>query len=95
MDDDGFTPFLRGMGVLAGTIEPFESALVDSLDRMAGVTVSGSKILSLCAKAGETAMALAQEGQLSVTRQLRPGEKLYVEIDGGMEALSGRISEVV
>jgi len=51
---------------------------------MAGVTVSGSKIHSLCAKAGEAAEALAVDGVLGDTRPLRRGERLYVEIDGGM-----------
>jgi hypothetical protein len=84
LDEDGFTPMLREMSVLAGTVEPFEEAASVLLEQLAGVSVSGSRIHTLCQKAGEAAAALAAEGALGKPRRLRPGEKLYVEIDGGM-----------
>jgi len=84
LDEDGFTMLLRELSVRAGTMEPFESAAEEMARRMAGVTVSGSKIHTLCQQAGEVAKALEAEGRLGEARRLLPGEKLYVEIDGGM-----------
>lgn len=93
LDEDGFTPMLREMSVLAGTVEPFEEAASVLLEQLAGVSVSGSKVHTLCQKAGETAAALAAEGALGKPRRLRSGEKLYVEIDGGMLRIDGEWRE--
>lgn len=84
LDHDGFTPLLRELAIRAGTLEPFEEASTEVLERIAGVHVSGSKIHELCKAAGEAAAALANEGTLGKARPLKPGEKLYVEVDGGM-----------
>lgn len=93
LDEDGFTPMLREMSVLAGAVEPFEEAASVLLEQLAGVSVSGSKIHTLCQKAGEAAAALAEKGALGKPRRLRPGEKLYVEIDGGMLHIDGEWRE--
>jgi hypothetical protein len=93
LDEDGFTPMLREMSVLAGIVEPFEEAASVLLEQLAGVSVSGSKIHTLCQKAGEAAASLAVEGALGKPRRLRPGEKLYVEIDGGMLRIDGEWRE--
>jgi len=93
LDEDGFTPMLREMSVLAGTVEPYEEAASVLLEQLAGVSVSGSKIHTLCQKAGEVAAALAAEGALGKPRRLRPGEKLYVELDGGMLRIDGEWRE--
>jgi hypothetical protein len=79
--------------VLGGTVEPFEEAASVLLEQLAGVSVSGSKIHTLCQKAGEAAAALAEKGALGKPRKLRPGEKLYVEIDGGMLHIDGEWRE--
>jgi hypothetical protein len=84
LDEDGFTQLLRELAVRAGTLEPFESAAEEVLGKVAGVTVSGSKIHTLCQAAGEVAKALEEGGTLGEARRLLPGEKLYIEIDGGM-----------
>jgi hypothetical protein len=81
------------MSVLAGTVEPFEEAASVLLEQLAGVSVSGSKIHTLCQDAGEAAAALMAEGALGTPRRLRPGEKLYVEIDGGMLHIDGEWRE--
>lgn len=94
LDDDGFTPFLRELSIRAGAIEPFESASDELLHTMAGVTVSGSKVHSLCADAGAAAQELGVSGELGESRLLRPGEKLYVEIDGGMVFIDREWKEV-
>ena len=56
LDSDGFTPALREMSVLAGILEPFESASEQVLFAVAGISVSSSKIHSLC-NAAQTALA--------------------------------------
>lgn len=94
LDEDGFTVLLREMSVLAGTIEPFEEASSMVLETLANVSVSGSKIHTLCQTAGEAAAALAAEGALGTARRLNPREKLYVEIDGGMLHIGGEWREV-
>jgi hypothetical protein len=94
LDEDGFTPFLRELSTRAGTIEPFESASTELLGATAGVAVSGSKVHSLSAKAGEVALALCEDGLLGESRPLRTGEKLYVEIDGGMTFIDKERKEV-
>lgn len=84
LDRDGFMPALREMAVTAGAIEPFESAAERLLRDVGGVDVSSTKTHELCIEAGEVARTLMADGALGKPRQLRPGEKLYVQIDGGM-----------
>lgn len=84
LDDDGFTPELRDLAVRAGVLEPFESAATDVLARFACVSVSSSKVHSLCQDAGETACELMDAGELGEVTPMEPGEKVYVQIDGGM-----------
>jgi hypothetical protein len=52
------------LAIRAGTLEPFEEASTEVLERIAGVRVSGSKIHDLCKAAGDAAAALAAEGAL-------------------------------
>ncbi len=84
LDVDGFTPALREMSILAGVIEPFESAAEQVLSTIGGVSVSGSKVHTLCEGAGDTALELLEQGEVGDARALHSGERLVVEIDGGM-----------
>jgi hypothetical protein len=89
LDRDGFTQRLREMSVTAGVMEPFEGASEEIMKDLVGVEVSGSKIHTLCQDAGKVAEALMDEGELGESRPLVPGEKLYVEADGGMLHIDG------
>jgi hypothetical protein len=93
LDRDGFTPGLREMCTRAGASEPFASASEENLLRMAGVTVSGTKVHTVCQETGAVAQELMEDGLLGEPRRLRPGEKLYVEIDGGMLFVDGEWKE--
>lgn len=84
LDESGLTPTLRKLAVLAGTIEPFESASTDVLKRFARVEMSSSKIHDLCLEEGARADERMHVEPLGSQRRLREGERLYVEIDGGM-----------
>ena len=84
LDESGLTPTLRKLAVLAGTIEPFESASSNVLTRFARIEMSSSKIHDLCLEEGTNADARMQVEPLGKPRRLREGERLYVEIDGGM-----------
>ena len=89
LDKDGFTGRLREMSVTAGAMEPFEGASEEIMKGLVGVEVSGSKIHTLCQDAGKVAEGLMEEGGLGESRPLLPGEKLYVEADGGMMHIDG------
>jgi len=89
LDRDGFMQRLRELSVKAGAIETFEGASEEIMADMVGVKVSGSKIHTLCQDAGQTAEELMYEGSLGEARSLLPGEKLYVEADGGMLHIDG------
>jgi len=93
LDRDGFTQRLRELSVKAGAFEPFEGASEEIMKDMVGVQVSGSKIHTLCQVAGKAAGELMDEGKLGEARQLMPGEKLYVEADGGMLHIDGNWHE--
>jgi hypothetical protein len=93
LDRDGFTPGLREICARAGAAEPFEQAAEENLRRMAGVSVSGTKVHTVCQETGAVAEELMQAGSLGEARTLRPGEKLYVEIDGGMLSVDGEWRE--
>lgn len=93
LDRDGFTQRLRELSVKAGAMEPFEGASEEIMREMVGVEVSGSKIHTLCQEAGKIAEELMDEGKLGESRPLRPGEKLYVEADGGMLHIDGEWHE--
>lgn len=93
LDTDGTTPALRSLAVAAGTIEPFESASADLLQRFAGVSLSGSKVHSLCQTAGERLAMRMDEEALGEVTPLQPGERLYVQIDGGMLHIGGEWRE--
>lgn len=84
LDASGLTFTLRKLAVLAGTIEPFESAAADVLTRFARIEMSSSKIHDLCLEEGTRADERMQVEPLGEPRRLREGERLYVEIDGGM-----------
>ncbi|MFT5432159.1 MAG: hypothetical protein ACI9OJ_002857 [Myxococcota bacterium] len=83
-DSDGFTPALREMAVYSGTLEPFEHAAGQLLPRLAGVTVSGSKVHTLCQWAGDVGKAVLATGELGTISRIEPTDRLYVEVDGGM-----------
>lgn len=84
LDQDGFTPTLVKMGLRASAMEPFESAAEVLLGELAGVNVSKSKLHDLCGDVSDTAWSLLATGELGSARLLRPGERLFVEIDGVM-----------
>lgn len=89
LDRDGFMQRLRELSVKAGAMETFEGASEEIMRDMVGVEVSGSKIHTVCQDAGKTAEELMGEGALGEARPLLPGEKLYVEADGGMLHIDG------
>lgn len=84
LDQDGFTPALVKMSLRAAAMEPFESAAEVLLGELAGVNVSKSKLHDLCGDVSDTAWSLLATGELGSARLLRPGERLFVEIDGLM-----------
>lgn len=84
LDADGFMRGLREMSVRAGALEPFESAAEEVLGRLAGVSVSGSKIHELCLFAGERACRMIEEGALGTLKPVPHGGKVVVQLDGGM-----------
>lgn len=94
LDREGMTPALRERAVLAGTIEPFESASESLLKDLAGITVSGSAIHELCGEVGARTEEVERRGELGQARPLRPGETLYVMVDGGMAHIDGGWHEV-
>lgn len=94
LDGDGFTPGLRELAVRAGTVEPFEAAAEELLQRVAGVDVSKTKVHRLCQSAGSQAWTLMAEGTLGEARELNEGERLIVEIDGGMAHIDDGWHEV-
>lgn len=89
LDADGFTQGLREMSVRAGVLEPFESAAEEVLGRLAGVSVSGSKIHELCQFAGERACKMMEEGALGTLKPVPHGGKVVVQLDGGMLRIDG------
>jgi len=94
LDREGMTPALRERAVLAGTIEPFESASESLLKDLAGITVSGSAIHELCGATGAKVEEVERKGELGQARSLRPDETLYVMVDGGMAHIDGGWHEV-
>jgi Zn finger protein HypA/HybF involved in hydrogenase expression len=84
LDPDGFTPSLVAVGLRASVMEPFESAADVLLGEIAGIDVSKSKLHSLVGDVNDTAWSLLATGELGSARLLKPGERLYVEIDGVM-----------
>lgn len=93
LDSDGLTPTLRGLAVLAGTLEPFETASSCVLEKLAGVSLSGTKIHRLCGEAGERLTSQLERGPLGKVTPLEAGERLYVQIDGGMLLVDGEWRE--
>lgn len=94
LDREGMTPALRERAVLAGTVEPFESASESLLKDLAGIHVSGSAIHELCGQTGAKVEEVERRGELGQARPLRPDETLYVMVDGGMAHIDGGWHEV-
>lgn len=89
LDASGLTPSLGKLAVLAGTLEPFESGATEVLGRFARIELSSSKIHELCVDAGRRADERMQVAPLGQSRRLAAGERLYVEVDGGMLHIDG------
>jgi hypothetical protein len=83
-DTDGFTPALQDVCHVAEVLEPYETAAETLLQKVAGVTVSRTKLHGMCDRAGAVAEQLMEEGRLGDSRLLRSDEVLVVEVDGGM-----------
>ena len=93
LDADGFTRGLREMSVRAGVLEPFESAAEEVLGRLAGVSVSGSKIHDLCQASGERACKMMDDGCLGTLEPVAHGGQVVVQLDGGMLRIDGEWRE--
>jgi len=93
LDSDGLTPTLRALAISAGTLEPFEAASTQLLERFAGVTLSGSKIHQLCVDAGERLAGRMDDEALGEITPLGSAERLNVQIDGGMLHIGGEWRE--
>lgn len=89
LDASGLTPSLGKLAVLAGTLEPFESGATEVLGRFARIELSSSKIHELCLEAGTRADERMQVEPLGQSRRLAAGERLYVQVDGGMLHIDG------
>jgi hypothetical protein len=94
-DAEGFTESLRALSLLAGVVEPYESASSTLLGRFADVRVSEEKIQSLVAQFGEAARKwLHDPNRKRPLPTTETGAPLYVGIDGGMAFVDGRWQEV-
>lgn len=93
LDADGFTRGLRELSVRAGVLEPFESAAEEVLGRLAGVSVSGSKIHDLCQASGERACKMMDDGTLGTLKPVACDAKVVVQLDGGMLRIEGEWRE--
>jgi hypothetical protein len=93
LDEDGCTPFLQELSIEAGTIEPYEPAAEQVLNKFAGVELSSSKIHTLCVEAGQVAEELMKAGELGEVHTIGPDEKLYIQVDGGMLHIDGDYHE--
>jgi hypothetical protein len=96
VDREGFTQALQELSLLAGVIEPYQSASGELLRKFAGVVVSSEKIQSLVRQEGPKAsdfMFQATDEPAEPPEQATQAP-LYVEIDGGMIHVDGRWQEV-
>jgi len=92
VDAEGFTEALRELSLLAGVIEPFESASETLLGRFAGVAVSKEKVQALVLSEGARAQ---EELKAEPTKQEKPSERpTYLGIDGGMVFVDKRWQEI-
>jgi len=91
VDPEGFTPALCELSLLAGVIEPFESASETLLGQFAGVAVSKEKVQTLTLSEGKR----AQEELKTELKQQEPpsGRPTYLGIDGGMVFVDKRWQE--
>ena len=80
VDAEGFTPGLQELSLLAGVLEPYETASAELLRRFAEVAVSAEKIQTL----------VRQEGSRLVVRGLA-GETLRLTDVNGAVVLKTRI----
>jgi hypothetical protein len=81
VDPEGFTPELRDLALLAGTLEPYADAAEQLLERFAGVNISHEKIQRLVAGEGPLAAEFCARQESSPPQS---GGVAYVGIDGGM-----------
>lgn len=97
VDPEGYTQALQELSLLAGVIEPYESASEQLLRRFAGVVVSSEKIQSLVKQDGQRASGFLKEAPAEPAavkqRPEQRSEPVYVEIDGGMVFVDQRWQE--
>jgi hypothetical protein len=90
VDSEGFTAALCELSLLAGVIEPFESASETLLGQFAGVAVSKEKVQALTLSEGNR----AQEVLKAQPTQEPPSDRpVYLGIDGGMVFVDKRWQE--
>ena len=96
LDREGFTQALQELSLLAGVIEPYQSASGELLRQFAGVVVSSEKIQSLVRQEGPKASDFMLKATDEPSEPFHQAAKapLYVEIDGGMIHVDGRWQEV-
>lgn len=91
VDAEGFTAALCELSLLAGVIEPFESASETLLGQFAGVAVSKEKVQALTLSEGKRAQeVLKAEPAKQEPLSERP---VYLGIDGGMVFVDKRWQE--
>lgn len=95
VDAEGFTPGLQELSLLAGVLEPYETASAELLQRFAGVDVSAEKIQALVRQDGARAQTYLQAVPGALVAP-PPGDAppVYVEMDGGMVFVERRWQEV-
>jgi hypothetical protein len=91
VDPEGFTPVLCELSLLAGVIEPFESASEKLLGEFAGVSVSKEKVQALVLTEGPRAQRELKQAPAAPADSERP---MYLGIDGGMVFVDKRWQEV-
>jgi hypothetical protein len=96
VDREGFTQALQELSLLAGVIEPYQSASSELLRKFTGVVVSSEKIQSLVRYQGPKASDFMHQAADEPCESAEQGVEvpLYVEIDGGMIHVDGRWQEV-